>query len=140
LHTVKKIGGARDDLGRNTKRNRITERSFMCGSSPLGFRKASLCDVGESFNSNNIDIFSNIIAKKFAEYNKMFTIAGSDSHISCTLGRCINTMNESLWQTPSPCFLLMELQGLIMLMWVFVDTIISDRKCMLRLLIQKVRN
>ena len=70
LHTVKKIGGARDDLGRNTKRNRITERSFMCGSSPLRFRKTSLCDVGESFNSNNIDIFSNIIAKNSQNITK----------------------------------------------------------------------
>ena len=33
-------------------------------------------------------------AKKFAEFNKMFAIAGSDSHISSTLGRCINTIES----------------------------------------------
>ena len=53
-----------------------------------------MCDLMESFNSNNIDIFSNIIAKEFAEINKMFTIAGSDSHISSTMGRCINTIES----------------------------------------------
>jgi predicted metal-dependent phosphoesterase TrpH len=56
--------------------------------------EASLCDLMESFNSNNVDIFSNILACKFAEYHKMFTIAGSDSHVSSTVGRCINVIES----------------------------------------------
>jgi len=76
-----------------------SQNGVSCAAHPFavsnGIRgKASLCDLMESFNSNNLDIFSNIIAKKFAEFNKMFTIAGSDSHISSTLGRCMNTIES----------------------------------------------
>src|SRR5205823_193318 len=75
------------------------QNGISCAAHPFavsnGIRgKARLCDLMESFNSNNIDIFSNVIAKKFAEFNKMFTIAGSDSHVSSTLGRCINTIES----------------------------------------------
>ncbi|MFY9799490.1 MAG: PHP-associated domain-containing protein, partial [Candidatus Nitrosopolaris sp.] len=75
------------------------QNGVSCAAHPFavsnGIRgKANMCDLMESFNSNNIDIFSNIIAKEFAEINKMFTIAGSDSHISSTMGRCINTIES----------------------------------------------
>jgi hypothetical protein len=48
----------------------------------------------ESFNSNNIDIFSNIISTKFSEENMMNKVAGSDSHVASTIGRCINTVES----------------------------------------------
>jgi hypothetical protein len=51
-----------------------------------------MCDLIESFNSNNIDVFSNIISSKFSEENKMNKVAGSDSHVASTIGRCINTV------------------------------------------------
>jgi predicted metal-dependent phosphoesterase TrpH len=75
------------------------QNAVSCAAHPFavsnGIRtKASLCDLMESFNSNNVDIFSNILASKFAEYHNMFTIAGSDSHVCSTVGRCINTIES----------------------------------------------
>jgi predicted metal-dependent phosphoesterase TrpH len=75
------------------------QNAVSCAAHPFavsnGIRaKASLCDLIESFNSNNVDIFSNVLASKFAEYHKMFTIAGSDSHVCSTVGRCINAIES----------------------------------------------
>ncbi len=47
----------------------------------------------ESFNSNNVDRFSNIVAYKFAKDNNISTIAGSDSHVLTTIGRCTNLID-----------------------------------------------
>ena len=75
------------------------QNAVSCAAHPFavsnGIRgKASLCDLIESFNSNNVDIFSNILANRFAEHHKMYTIAGSDSHVRSTLGRCKNTIES----------------------------------------------
>jgi predicted metal-dependent phosphoesterase TrpH len=75
------------------------QNAVSCAAHPFavsnGIRgKASLCDLIESFNSNNVDIFSNILANRFAEYHKMHTIAGSDSHVRSTIGRCKNTVES----------------------------------------------
>ena len=48
------------------------------------------CDLFEVFNSSNIDIYSNIKAKKFAEEKNLRVTAGSDSHVKSTIGRCTN--------------------------------------------------
>jgi PHP-associated len=53
-----------------------------------------MCDLIESFNSNNIDVFSNIISSNFSARNKMNNIAGSDSHVASTIGRCITTIES----------------------------------------------
>ena len=34
-----------------------------------------MCDMTESFNSNNLDHFSNVVAEKFARENRLATIA-----------------------------------------------------------------
>jgi predicted metal-dependent phosphoesterase TrpH len=52
--------------------------------------KASLCDMIEVFNSNNIDRFSNFASKIFAVKNNMIQVAGSDAHLTSTIGRCLN--------------------------------------------------
>ena len=75
------------------------QNAVSCAAHPFavsnGIRgKANLCDLMESFNSNNVDLFSNILASKFAEYHKMFTIAGSDSHVCSTVGRCRNAIES----------------------------------------------
>lgn len=54
--------------------------------------KAIQCDLIESFNSNNIDHASNLVATKFATDNHLVNVAGSDSHIASTIGRCINSV------------------------------------------------
>lgn len=71
--------------------------AVSCAAHPFavtnGIReKARLCDMIESFNSNNIDRYSNIVAGRFARDNSMAEIAGSDSHVLATIGRCVNTV------------------------------------------------
>jgi hypothetical protein len=53
-----------------------------------------MCDMMDSFNSDNVDRFSNIVAAKFAKDNDMPAIAGSDSHMLTTLGKCVNTIES----------------------------------------------
>ena len=55
---------------------------------------AKKCDMIEIFNSNNVDVFSNARAVQFACDNGMVRVAGSDSHVLSTLGRCINVIDS----------------------------------------------
>ena len=55
---------------------------------------AKKCDMIETFNSNNIDILSNARATQFALETDMIQVAGSDSHVASTLGRCINVIES----------------------------------------------
>lgn len=73
------------------------QNAISCAAHPFavsnGIReKAIMCDLIESFNSNNLDHFSNIVADRFAREHGLVMIAGSDSHIKSTIGRCINTI------------------------------------------------
>ena len=52
------------------------------------------CDLFEVFNSSNIDIFSNKKAEIFAKEHHLDVIAGSDSHIVSTIGRCTNLIES----------------------------------------------
>lgn len=56
--------------------------------------KAKDCDLIEVFNSNNVDIFANIKATIFAEQHNVIGVAGSDSHVISTLGRCSNIIES----------------------------------------------
>jgi hypothetical protein len=74
-----------------------SQNGVSCAAHPFavsnGIReKAVLCDLIESFNSNNVDRISNLVASQFATENHLFRIAGSDSHISSTIGRCTNSI------------------------------------------------
>ena len=55
---------------------------------------AKKCDMVEVFNSNNIDLVSNARAAQFALDNNMIQVAGSDSHVISTLGRCVNVIDS----------------------------------------------
>lgn len=73
--------------------------AISCAAHPFavsnGIRdRALMCDLIESFNSNNIDIFSNVVAEKFSQDNNMISISGSDSHVASTIGRCINMLES----------------------------------------------
>ncbi|MDE1763353.1 MAG: PHP domain-containing protein [Thaumarchaeota archaeon] len=85
-----------------------SQDAISCAPHPFalnnGLReKAVLCDMIETFNSNNVDRYSNLRASYFAKTNNMKEVAGSDSHVVSTLGRCINTiesentLDEILW-------------------------------------------
>ena len=56
--------------------------------------KAKGCDLIEVFNSNNIDVFANTKATIFAEEQNIVGVAGSDSHVLSTLGRCSNIIES----------------------------------------------
>jgi hypothetical protein len=56
--------------------------------------EAKNCDMIEVFNSNNIDVISNVKASQFAIDNHMTQVSGSDSHIISTLGRCVNVIDS----------------------------------------------
>ncbi len=56
--------------------------------------QAAKCDLIEVFNSNNVDVISNARATEFSlEHNKI-GVAGSDSHVLSTLGRCTNVIES----------------------------------------------
>ena len=55
---------------------------------------AKKCDLVEVFNSNNVDVLSNTKAIDFASENNMIQVAGSDSHVLSTLGRCVNVIES----------------------------------------------
>lgn len=48
------------------------------------------CDLFEVFNSSNVDVYSNLRAKKFAKKKSLHLVAGSDSHVQSTIGRSTN--------------------------------------------------
>ena len=48
------------------------------------------CDLFEAFNSSNVDVYSNLRAKKFAKEKSLHIVAGSDSHVQSTIGRSTN--------------------------------------------------
>ena len=73
--------------------------ALSCAPHPFGLNnglreKADLCDLIEIFNSNNVDRYSNIRASHFARTNNMIEVAGSDSHVLSTLGRCTNLIDS----------------------------------------------
>jgi predicted metal-dependent phosphoesterase TrpH len=75
------------------------QNGVSCAAHPFavsnGIREyAKRCDIIESFNSNNIDFFSNLIAEKFAKENNLVSIAGSDSHVKSTIGRSVNKVES----------------------------------------------
>lgn len=76
-----------------------SQGAVSCAPHPFGLsnglrEKAILCDLIEVFNSNNVDRYSNLRASHFAKSNNMIEIAGSDSHVVSTLGRCINIIES----------------------------------------------
>lgn len=56
--------------------------------------KSSECDLIEVFNSNNVDVLANAKAAIFAKENDLVQVAGSDSHVPSTLGRCTNVIES----------------------------------------------
>lgn len=56
--------------------------------------RSKSCDLIEVFNSNNVDVVSNARAAKFSLENNKVAVAGSDSHVLSTLGRCVNIIES----------------------------------------------
>lgn len=71
------------------------QNAVSCAAHPFavtnGIRERAVqCNLIESFNSNNVDRYSNIVASRFAREKQMPEIAGSDSHVLTTIGKCMN--------------------------------------------------
>lgn len=76
-----------------------SQGAISCAPHPFalnnGLRENAVhCDLIEVFNSNNVDRYSNLRASHFANSKKMIEVAGSDSHVLSTLGRCINFVDS----------------------------------------------
>jgi predicted metal-dependent phosphoesterase TrpH len=76
-----------------------SQDAISCAPHPFGIsnglrEKAILCDLIEVFNSNNVDRYSNVRAYNFAKTNGLIEVAGSDSHVASTLGRCTNLVDS----------------------------------------------
>ena len=56
--------------------------------------EAKQCDMIEVFNSNNVDVISNAKATQFSIQHNKVGVAGSDSHVLSTLGRCVNIIES----------------------------------------------
>ena len=55
---------------------------------------STYCDLFEVFNSSNVDMYSNLRAKKFAGERDLHVVAGSDSHVRSTIGRSTNLIHS----------------------------------------------
>jgi len=76
-----------------------SQGAISCAPHPFGLsnglrEKAALCDLIEVFNSNNVDRYSNLRAYHFAKASNLIEVAGSDSHVASTLGRCTNMIDS----------------------------------------------
>lgn len=76
------------------KQNGISSAPHPFGLIDALREKAQKCDMIEVFNSNNVDVVSNLKANQFAQENNMTQVSGSDSHVNSTLGRCINVIDS----------------------------------------------
>ena len=79
---------------RSKKQNGISSAPHPFGLVDALREKAKNCDMIEVFNSNNVDIISNLKANQFALENNLIQVSGSDSHVNSTLGRCVNVIDS----------------------------------------------
>lgn len=76
------------------KQNGISSAPHPFGLVDALREKAKECDMIEVFNSNNVDVVSNVKANEFALKNNMIQVSGSDSHVHSTIGRCVNVIDS----------------------------------------------
>ncbi len=74
------------------KQNGVTSAPHPFGILNAVRDNAKKCDMIEVFNSNNVDVISNVKAIQFGDENNMIGVAGSDSHVLSTFGRCVNML------------------------------------------------
>ena len=76
------------------KQNGVSSAPHPFGLVDALREKAKNCDMIEVFNSNNVDVVSNLKANQFALENNLTKVSGSDSHVNSTLGRCVNEIDS----------------------------------------------
>ncbi len=95
LNQTVKAGNSLEEILDNVK----SQGAVSCAPHPFGLsnglrERAALCDLIEVFNSNNVDRYSNLRAYHFAKASNLIEVAGSDSHVASTLGRCTNIIDS----------------------------------------------
>lgn len=79
------------DFARSVGAVSVAEHPFDVSGAGL-MNDASKCDLIEGFNSNNMDMYSNLRAQVFAAKSNKYVVSGSDSHLSSTMGRSTVTI------------------------------------------------
>jgi len=93
IHQEIKIGKSLEEvIDEVKKQNGVTSAPHPFGLIDAIRDNAKKCDMIEVFNSNNVDVVSNVKAIQFADENNMIGVAGSDSHVLSTFGRCVNVI------------------------------------------------
>jgi len=95
LNQTVKAGSSLEEILDDIK----SQGAVSCAPHPFGLsnglrERAALCDLIEVFNSNNVDRYSNLRAYHFAKASNLIEVAGSDSHVASTLGRCTNMIDS----------------------------------------------
>ncbi len=95
LNQTVKAGNSLEEILDDIK----SQDAISCAPHPFGLsnglrERASLCDLIEVFNSNNVDRYSNLRAYHFAKASNLIEVVGSDSHVASTLGRCTNMVDS----------------------------------------------
>jgi len=93
IHQEIKLGKSLEEvIDEVKKQNGVTSAPHPFGLIDAIRDNAKKCDMIEVFNSNNVDVISNAKAIQFADENNMISVAGSDSHVLSTFGRCVNVI------------------------------------------------
>ena len=89
-HSIKSGLSLHEVLDEAKKQNAVTTAPHPFSLLDALREDSVYCDLFEAFNSSNVDVYSNLRAKKFAEEKSLHAVAGSDSHVQTTIGRSTN--------------------------------------------------
>ena len=93
-HTIKSGLSLHEILDEAKKQNAVTVAPHPFSLLDALREDSIHCDLFEVFNSSNVDVYSNLKAKKFANEKGLHVVAGSDSHVQSTIGRSTNLIDS----------------------------------------------
>ena len=93
-HTIKSGLSLHEVLDEAKKQNAVTVAPHPFSLLDALREDSIHCDLFEVFNSSNVDVYSNLKAKKFANEKGLHVVAGSDSHVQSTIGRSTNLIDS----------------------------------------------
>ena len=93
-HTIKSGLSLHEILDEAKKQNAVTVAPHPFSLLDALREDSIHCDLFEVFNSSNVDVYSNLKAKKFANQKGLHVVAGSDSHVQSTIGRSTNLIDS----------------------------------------------
>ena len=93
-HAIKSGLSLHEVLDEAKKQNAVTIAPHPFSLVDALREDSTYCDLFEVFNSSNVDMYSNLRAKKFASERALYVVAGSDSHVRSTIGRSTNLIHS----------------------------------------------